>query len=738
MKRFPTWVLGYCDEFTTRPGQQLTFRVSGQGAERVEVQLVRLRHGDTQPGGPGFREIEIDSTVNGEYPLLDQPSHHGSYGRIPAAREVVPEGAFTLFAFVRPMADTGVQPVLSAWDTATGTGVALVLSEGLRPGLWLGEERITASAGLRAGSWYAVAASWDGESGRVLALPVVNSYNSSFGKVVAHSPVEVSGAGAAVIPDVDYLLGALDATDTSVVRGAYNGKLSLPCVFDSVLTDEQVAELASSGAEPRVTDGLRMWWDLSAGIDTAAILPGGDTGRAGELVNMPTRAVTAHNWDGSSYNWNCAPRLYGAVHFHSDDVEDTGWAPTCTLEVPPDQPSGVYALRLRAGGFEDHVPFVVGPVPGAEKPIALLVPNASYLAYANEHLATGSDIGQAIAGHTPSLHPMDMLLMEHGEFGRSTYDLHVDGSGVAYSSQRRPILNMRPRHRFAHLGTWQFPSDLYLVDWLDEKGYSYDVITDEDLHRRGMDALSPYQAVLTGSHPEYTSEPMLDALEDYVVEGGRIMYMGGNGFYWVISFHPDKPWVMEVRKGEAGSRAWQAAPGETLHSTTGEKGGLWRNRGRAPQKLFGTGFTAEGFNGSSYYRRMPDGSDPAVSWIFAGVGEEERIGDFGLVGHGAAGQELDRADVSLGTPPNTYLVAASENHDDSYLLVVEDIGFMYPGLGGSEHRDVRADMTYFETESRGAVFSTSSIAWAGSLSCDGYDNNVSRVTANVLDRFLKP
>jgi hypothetical protein len=52
------------------------------------------------------------------------------------------------------------------------------------------------------------------------------------------------------------------------------------------------------------------------------------------------------------------------------------------------------------------------------------------------------------------------------------------------------------------------------------------------------------------------------------------MYMGGNGFFWVISYHPEKPWVMEVRKGESGSRAWQAAPGETLHSTTGEKGGL--------------------------------------------------------------------------------------------------------------------------------------------------------------------
>jgi N,N-dimethylformamidase len=36
----------------------------------------------------------------------------------------------------------------------------------------------------------------------------------------------------------------------------------------------------------------------------------------------------------------------------------------------------------------------------------------------------------------------------------------------------------------------------------------------------------------------------------------------------------------------------------------------------------------------------------------------------------------------------------------------------------------------------GAVFSTGSIAWCGSLSHNNYDNNVSRITANVLERFM--
>jgi N,N-dimethylformamidase len=36
------------------------------------------------------------------------------------------------------------------------------------------------------------------------------------------------------------------------------------------------------------------------------------------------------------------------------------------------------------------------------------------------------------------------------------------------------------------------------------------------------------------------------------------------------------------------------------------------------------------------------------------------------------------------------------------------------------------------------VFSTGSIAWCGSLSHNGYANNVARITGNVLRRFLDP
>jgi len=68
-------------------------------------------------------------------------------------------------------------------------------------------------------------------------------------------------------------------------------------------------------------------------------------------------------------------------------------------------------------------------------------------------------------------------------------------------------------------------------------------------------------------------------------------------------------------------------------------------------------------------------------FIFEGVAPDEVIGDFGLVGGGAAGFEPDRYDLQLGTPPQTLLLASSEGHSDNYPHVIEEILFMFPRTG---------------------------------------------------------
>jgi N,N-dimethylformamidase len=444
--------------------------------------------------------------------------------------------------------------------------------------------------------------------------------------------------------------------------------------------------------------------------------------------------MTGWNWRGIEERFVHAPQEFGAIHFHEDDLEDCGWETDIAWTVPEALRSGVYALRLRQGESEDRIPFFVLPPRGqATAKTLLLIPTASYLAYANEHF-NDQGYAQALYGRTAVIGELDLWSQQHREFGASTYDSHRDGSGVHYSSWLRPIVNLRPQSRMA-AGPWQFPADLHLVAWLETQGFEYDVATDRELQDEGAAVLSRYKVVMTGSHPEYYSAEMLDAWEQYLGAGGRGMYLGGNGFYWVIAWHPTKRHLIEVRRGEYGTRAWQASPGEYCLQSNGQRSGLWRGRARAPQKTFGTGFAAQGSDESSYFVQMPDARDPRAAFIMDGVSPEERIGEFGLVGGGAAGIELDRYDLSLGTPPHSLLLAYSEGHSDHYPRVVEELYNNLPMMTGTMDPNVRADIVYFTTKAGGGVFSTSSIAWCGSLLHNDGDNNVSRITANVLRRF---
>jgi N,N-dimethylformamidase len=255
------------------------------------------------------------------------------------------------------------------------------------------------------------------------------------------------------------------------------------------------------------------------------------------------------------------------------------------------------------------------------------------------------------------------------------------------------------------------------------------------LDAEGLELLRPYKVLVTGTHPEYHTPRTLDAIQDYVGDGGRLVYLGGNGFYWKVAGRLDLPHVVEIRRGEGGIRAWAAESGEYYNQLDGTYGGLWRRNGRPPQKLAGVGFSGQGKFEGSYYRRLPASHDPAVAWIFAGVADE-KLGDFGLSGGGAAGFELDRADPVLGTPPNAWVLARSEGHQDHFVTVPEELLTHLTTVTGEKPADlIRAELVYFETAKGGAVFSTGSITFCGSLSHAGYDNPVSRMLENVLRRF---
>ena len=99
------------------------------------------------------------------------------------------------------------------------------------------------------------------------------------------------------------------------------------------------------------------------------------------------------------------------------------------------------------------------------------------------------------------------------------------------------------------------------------------------------------------------------------------------------------------------------------------------------------------------------------------------------------GEETDRADFSLGTPAHTLILATTENPHPSMLRSKEELFLMLPQIVDQE---VKADVTFFEVDGGGAVFSTGSIAWSSVLAFNDFDNPTARLTSNVLHRFLDP
>jgi N,N-dimethylformamidase len=722
---------GYTDRISAEPGGTIGFKVSSRLDRPYRADLVRIAGGDPNPAGPGMKLEEMPAEFAGDYPSRDQPVHPGSYARITHQPPLEFKGSVTLTALVwsrRPGAsDEGVIAKMDGAGhglalLATAEGAALVLGAGhSRP-----PHRLAVGRPLAPHRWYRVWAAYDPASGaglvgqRPLASPHLDQ---DAGTARASLGERLMITNAAPL-----LIGALGGTE---IRGHFNGKIEDPEVLAAALEDVGADGGAARGA-PVIAA-----WDFSRGIDTTTIYDAGPYGLHGELVNLPTRAVKGARWTGREMCWRHAPREYAAIHFHADDLYDCGWETDFVFHVPEEFRSGIYGARLRCGDAEDVIPFYVRPpLREPRAPILFLAPTFTYQAYANHARGNYDDAYRERAKiwgaypHNPDAHP---------EYGRSTYNFHPDGSGVSLSSRLRPVLTMRPGFLTfvdAHgSGLRHFPADTHLTGWLEATGFAYDVATDEDLDELGVDLLRPYRTVLTGSHPEYHTEGTLDALQGYVDDGGRLVYLGGNGFYWRIARSMTTPGVIEVRRNEGGIRAWAAEPGEYYHALDGAYGGLWRRNDRPPQRLAGVGFSAQGLFEGSGYRRLPDAADPRIAWAFEGI-DDELIGDFGLSGGGAAGFELDRADVRLGTPAHTLILARSEGHGPSFVVVPEELLSHIATWSGERPQDlIRAEVVYFETPKGGAVFSVGSITFCGSLPHDSYRNNVSRLLENVVRRF---
>ncbi len=716
-------ITGYLDRFSHRPGETFTARVSVRDGGAYRARLVRVLSGDPNPDGPGMRFEDHSHRFDRPVAGRRQPIHLGSYGLVNAGPPRDAKSACTWTVLVHPDVVSGDQ-VLLAEESGDASIALLMGANGATARIASDGATVELATGasMQAARWYRVWLAVDPASGRVLigqhpldGLPVTADMSAS----------------ALALPSGGAVMFA--ARNVTTPEQHFTGRLEDPAILRGFITSwpDVGASLRTLPAD------LLAGWDFSHGIDTQAIRDVGPHACHGHLMNMPTRAMVGARWSGREQCWRHAPADYGAIHFHADDLGDCGWQEDLTWTVPDDMRSGAYALHLTCDAGEDWLPLYVLPRrQGPFAPIAFLASTFTYQAYAN-HARTSID--QAYYDRVAAWGAYPYNPNDYPIYGRSTYNRHLDGSGISFSSRHRPIMTMRPGFLTFHdpsgSGMRHYPADLHLLAWLESKGFDFDIVTDEDLDDEGVALIAPHRTVLTGSHPEYHTLGTLDALAGYTRQGGRLCYLGGNGFYWRVARDKAAPHLIELRRAEGGIRTWAAEPGEYYHQIDGQLGGLWRRNRRPPQLLVGVGFSCQAAFEGTHYRRLPASRDPRFTWMFDGI-DEDVLGDYGLSGGGAAGFELDRADPMLGTPDRAVILARSENPLASFLTVPEELLSNTASINGERIEDLaRGEIVYFDLPSGGAVFSVGSITFCGSLWRNGFEGPISRLLENVVRRF---
>lgn len=685
-------LIGYGDRFEVAPGECLGFHVSAP-AGRFEARLVRLARRAEDL-------VAIASAIDGAYAGQEQSIVTGSYLTVPDGLPLPVRPAISCWIWpTRP--GRGCEQHLLGWGF--DHGLSIDVTGRLR--LCWDSSEIVAQAPLAERRWSEVRVDAVGDRLRL--------------SIRSRQAATVDWAGDAALPSAVQLcsapfsIAAIVGADGSNRGACYDGKI----------------------ARPRIADGehLLAAWDFTQDIGRPVVVDTSPEARHGRLFQTPQRGVTGPEWDGASNGWSEDPSGYDAIAFHSDDLTDTGWPEALAFTPPADLPSEAYGLELRQGEQRDVIPFFLLPSPRSEPaPLALLVPTFSYLAYANErHWWTNPGV-EAIAGK-----PLDAIVAPIETWAESqglisAYDYHRDGSGCAHASLGRPLVNMRADYVHPLLrGPHQLGADIATIEWLRSIGQPFDIVTDHVLHERGLDALKPYRAVMTGSHPEYVSTAIFDAVEHYITGGGRLIHLGGNAFYFVTSIFAEERHVIEVRRGYAGTIPWQSEPGELRQAATGEPGGIWRWRGRSAHGLLGTGTAAVTFGKGRPYIREAISHDQRFAWIFEGTDGVQIDARAELLG-APAGFEVDAMRADLGTPADVVKLATATGFDPALTFgPSEDV------LSTGTKGEMESHIAYRRLDGGGRVFAAPSIAWTSCLADRGGDNDVARITANVIRAFTR-
>ncbi len=392
------------------------------------------------------------------------------------------------------------------------------------------------------------------------------------------------------------------------------------------------------------------------------------------------------------------------------DLYNTGltscsnWAPSYTMEVPPDWVSGIYVAKLiRADdGGENYLLFVVRD-DDRDSDILYQQSIFTYQAYNNRG-------------------------------GKSIYNV---SSGVCLTDTNNPrashVSLFRPYRGGMDLGSnFQnnyFRAEYPMVRWLEQQGYDVTYSTNLDTHHSGLpgahNELLDHRVFLSVGHDEYWTQEIDDAITAARDAGVHLGIFSANTSYWRVRLEPD-PWTGEPDSVIVAYKTTEDGPPDP----SGHPTGTFRDPEGVNDPENGlVGVMYIGDNDDFYFPLRID-AEYSADPIYRHTDLQSMApGTYITLGEEIFGWEWD-ATVDNGRTPDGLTILAET---PVYGLLLRDAGNSNNATSGP----ALAQTTRYTAPGGAIVFASGTIQWSWGLGAQGVnlypvDLYIQQMTYNIL------
>lgn len=400
------------------------------------------------------------------------------------------------------------------------------------------------------------------------------------------------------------------------------------------------------------------------------------------------------------------------------------WSTDFVLCIPPEWESGLYAACLKnSEGAHYFIVFVVRPT--HSEPVSTLPTQISYkpklLVLANTNTWNAyNDWGGASRYKVPL----------GNDSGMGRYQFSFERPNPKATPQW-PTEPTNPTHPVDEDSRHLARAELLVLSWLlrnHHSEFNFDVCSDHDFHVGNVN-LGGYKAIMLNTHPEYWTTEMRNRLDEYILNGGNVLYLGGNGLFERVKYTKDMSAMVVCqgigRVGEDRAR-YRARPQR-----------FTQERRPASHTL---GVTSDNNDTTTYAPyKLENIQGPNID--LTALALPDLIGSTGVFGP-ASGWEMDTiqgAEDQCGIPgphPDSHCIAPPP-----YVRKFETGVLQLLAKGTNEINGVKtgAEMVFFRPQKTpfaspcgGFVFSVGSISFGGSLYVD---ENLQKLVSYILGQL---